>query len=109
MLVSGVAAVYRVPAGCAALLLVGAGAAVTQGALSAGWVLVLAAVVVAVVGVTGDLGATLFVAGAAWLTAAGFSRPPFVQFWVPRACWGWGVPALAVAPVALDPGWAPPG
>src|SRR5262249_51183390 len=68
----GIAAVYRVPAGCAALLVIGALAAATHGALSPGWVLALSALVVAAVGGTGEPGATLFVAGASWLAVAGF-------------------------------------
>ena len=85
---TGVAAAYRVPAGCAALLVVGAAAAATHGALSPGWVLALSAVIVAAVAGTGGLGATAFVAGAAWLTVTAFSAPPYAQL---RLTWdlGW--------------------
>ncbi|HVB43924.1 MAG TPA: DUF4118 domain-containing protein [Streptosporangiaceae bacterium] len=75
----GLAAVYALPAGSAALLLVGTVAAGTHGTLSAGWVLVLAAAVVTAVGLTAEPGAALFVAAAGWLTAAGFSGPPYGQ------------------------------
>jgi two-component system, OmpR family, sensor histidine kinase KdpD len=76
---AGVAAVYRLPLGCAALLVIGAIAAGTHGAVSAGWVLALSAGVVTAVGGTGEPGATLFVTGAAWLAVAGFSGPPYAQ------------------------------
>src|SRR5215472_13308309 len=82
---TGVAAAYRVPAGCAVLLVVGAAAAGTHGALSPGWLLALCAVVVTAVGGTGAPGATAFVTGAAWLTVAGFSAPPYAQL---RLTWG---------------------
>ncbi|HYS30778.1 MAG TPA: DUF4118 domain-containing protein, partial [Streptosporangiaceae bacterium] len=42
----------------------------------------LAATVVTAVGVVAEPGATLLVAGAAWLTVAGFSRPPYSQLQV---------------------------
>ncbi|HUD38767.1 MAG TPA: DUF4118 domain-containing protein [Streptosporangiaceae bacterium] len=77
-----VAAPYALPAGCGALLLIGAIAAATGGALSAGWVLALAALVVVAVGVLAEPGVTLFVTGAAWLATAGFSRPPYAQLQV---------------------------
>ena len=70
------------PAGCAILLLIGAIAAAAHGGLSGGWVLVLATVVVAAVGTVAEPGATLFVVCAAWLTVAGFSRPPYAQLHV---------------------------
>ena len=74
-----VAAPVALPAGCAALLVIGAAAAASHGALSAGWVLALAGLVVLAAGSVAEPGATLFVAGAAWLTAAGFSGPPYAQ------------------------------
>jgi two-component system sensor histidine kinase KdpD len=75
----GLAAPYVLPAGCATLLVIGALAAATHGAVSAGWVLALATVVVLAVGAVAEPGTALFMTGAAWLTAAGFSGPPYAQ------------------------------
>jgi two-component system sensor histidine kinase KdpD len=77
-----VGAHVALPTGCATLLLIGAIAAAAHGALSGGWVLVLATIVVAAVGVIAEPGAMLFVVCAAWLTVAGFSRPPYAQLHV---------------------------
>src|ERR1700761_2620922 len=77
-----VSAPYALPAGCGTLLLIGAIAAGTHGAVSSGWVLVLAAIVVAVTGLFAEPGVTLFVAMAAWFTTAGFSSPPYAQLHV---------------------------
>jgi two-component system sensor histidine kinase KdpD len=74
-----VAACYALPAGCSALLLVGAIAAASHGAVSGRWVLALAAIVVAATGLSAEPAATLFVVAAGWLTVAGFSRPPYPQ------------------------------
>jgi len=71
-----------VPAGCTTLLVIGAIAAAAHGALSGGWVLVLATIVVAAAGMAAEPPATLFVVCAAWLTVAGFSRPPYAQLQV---------------------------
>jgi signal transduction histidine kinase len=73
---------YALPAACGTLLLVGAIAAATHGALSSGWVLVLTAIVVSAAGLVAEPGATLFVAVAAWFTTAGFSSPPYAQLHV---------------------------
>ncbi len=75
----GIAAVYALPSGLAALLVIGAFAAATRGALSAGWVLLLTAIVVAAIALIAEPGATLFVAGGGWLAIAGFSAPPYAQ------------------------------
>ena len=64
------------------LLVIGAIAAAAHGALSGGWVLVLAMIVVAAAGMAAEPPATLFVVCAAWLTVAGFSRPPYAQLQV---------------------------
>jgi K+-sensing histidine kinase KdpD len=94
-----VAAPYALPAGCGALLLIGAIAAATGGALSAGWVLALAALVVVAVGVLAEPGVLLFVTGAAWLATAGFSRPPYAQL---QVTWRSGArAALVLAGCAL--------
>jgi two-component system sensor histidine kinase KdpD len=78
----GIAGHYVLPAGCAALLLLGAITAAARGALSGSLVLLLTAIVVIAVGLVAEPGATLFVVGAGWLTVAGFSRPPYAQLQV---------------------------
>ncbi|HEX9031867.1 MAG TPA: DUF4118 domain-containing protein [Streptosporangiaceae bacterium] len=93
----GVAAPYALPGGCTALLVIGAVAAATHGGLSAGWLLVLAGLVVAAVGFLAEPGATLFVVAAGWLTVAGFSRPPYAQL---RLSWPLGVRAALVLSVS---------
>lgn len=75
----GIAAHYALPAGCSALLLIGAIAAASHGGVTGGWVLLLAAIVVMAVGLAAEPGATLFVAAAGWLTVAGFSGPPYAR------------------------------
>src|SRR5215472_9546816 len=74
-----VAAPYALPAGFTALLLIGAIAAATHGGLSAGWVLVLAAIVVTLVASMAEPGAALFLTLAGWLAVAGFSAPPYAE------------------------------
>ncbi len=85
-----VTAPYALPAGFTALLLIGAIAAGTHGRLSAGWVLALAAIVVAAVAVVAEPGTALFIAVAGWFTAAGFSGPPYAQL---RVTWTAGTRA----------------
>jgi two-component system, OmpR family, sensor histidine kinase KdpD len=103
----GLAAHYVLPAACTALLVVGAIAAASHGALSAGWVLILAAAVVTAVGMIAEPGATLFVAGAGWLTVAGFSGPPYAQL---QVTWQAGARAALVLSLAglagTGVGWA---
>jgi len=86
-----------VPAGCSTLLLIGAIAAAAHGAMSGGWVLVLATIVVAAAGVVAEPPATLFVVCAAWLTVAGFSRPPYAQL---QVTWLTGARAALVLSLA---------
>jgi two-component system, OmpR family, sensor histidine kinase KdpD len=69
----GLSAPLALPASFGALLVVGAAAAATGGRLSAGWVLVLVAIIV-------FAGAALAEVG--WLTVAGFSRAPYAQLQV---------------------------
>ena len=93
----GVPAHYALPAGCSALLLTGAVAAASHGAVSGGWVLLLAAIIVAAGGLIAEPGATLFVVGAAWLTVAGFSRPPYAKL---QVTWQLGARAALVLSLA---------
>ena len=63
-------------------MLTGAFAAAAHGVVSAGWVLLIVAVIVSVVAVIAEPGAALFVTLAGWFTTAGFSRPPYAQLQV---------------------------
>src|SRR5215469_7819938 len=94
---SGVAAYLSLPACCSALLVIGAIAAATHGAVSGGWVLVLTAAVVCVTGLFAQPAATLFAVVAGWLTVAGFSHPPYAQL---RLTWQLGARAALVLSVA---------
>ena len=67
------------PAGFAALLAVGAAAAVTHGGLGATAVLVLAGVIVTVVAAAAELPAAALIGVIGWFTATGFSRAPYAQ------------------------------
>ena len=78
----GLAAPYALPAGVTALLVTGAFAAAAHGVVSAGWVLLIVAVIVSVVALIAEPGAALFVTLAGWFTTAGFSRPPYAQLQV---------------------------
>ena len=88
---------YALPAGCSALLLTGAIAAASHGVVSGGWVLLLAAIIVTAAGLIAEPGATLFVVGAAWLTVAGFSRPPYAKL---QVTWLLGARAALVLSLA---------
>jgi len=83
----GLAAPYALPVGAAALLVTGAVAAAAHGAVSAGWVLLVVAVIVSAVALIAEPGAALFVVLAGWLTTAGFSGPPYAQL---RVTWASG-------------------
>lgn len=67
------------PAGFAALLLVGAVAAGSGGAVSAGWVLALAAAVVALGSAVAEPPAAAVLGVIGWLTVVGFSRAPYAH------------------------------
>jgi two-component system sensor histidine kinase KdpD len=73
----GLAAPLALPAGFAALLVVGAAAA--HGALPAGWVLVLAATIVTIGAATGEPAVAPVLASVGWLTEVGFSHAPYGQ------------------------------
>jgi two-component system, OmpR family, sensor histidine kinase KdpD len=75
----GLAAHFALPAGSAALLVVGAAAAGLSGRLPATGVLILAGLVVYAGAAVAEplAGAALGVIG--WLTVTGFSRPPYAQ------------------------------
>jgi len=75
----GLAAPLALPAGFAALLLVGAAAAGTGGRLDATWVLILAAVIVAAGSFVAEPAVAPLLGAIGWLTVVGFSRAPYAQ------------------------------
>ena len=75
----GIAAPVALPVGCAALLLIGGIAAGTHGALTASWVLALAAVVVICGSFVAEPAVAPWLGVIGWLAVTGFSRPPYAQ------------------------------
>jgi two-component system sensor histidine kinase KdpD len=75
----GLPASYVLPAGFAALLAVGTVAAALGGRLGATGVLVACAVVVGCLAAVAELAAAVPLAVIGWLTATGFSRPPYAD------------------------------
>src|SRR5258708_34160101 len=75
----GLAAPLALPAGFAALLVIGAIAAGSGGGIDATWVLILAAGVVLAGSGVGEPAAAPLRGGMGWLTVVGFSRPPYAQ------------------------------
>ena len=73
------AAPLALPAGFGALLIVGAAAAGTHGAVSANWVLGLAAVIVLAVSAVAEPAVAPLLGVIGWLTVIGFSQPPYAQ------------------------------
>jgi signal transduction histidine kinase len=78
----GLAAPLALPAGFAALLVVGALAAATDGAIDATWVLILAAAIVAAGALVAEPAVAPLLGLIGWLTVVGFSRPPYAQLHV---------------------------
>jgi signal transduction histidine kinase len=75
----GLAAPLALPAGFAALLVVGAAAAGTGGRIDAAWVLILAAVAVTAGSFVAELAVAPLLGAIGWLTVVGFSRAPYAQ------------------------------
>jgi signal transduction histidine kinase len=75
----GLAAPLALPAGFAALLVVGALAAATSGWVDATWVLILAAVIVAAGSLVAEPSVAPLLGAIGWLTVVGFSRAPYAQ------------------------------
>ena len=75
----GLSAPLALPAGFACLLIVGAIAASSHGALSADWVLALSALVVAVGSAVAEPPVAPVLGVIGWLTVVGFSRAPYAQ------------------------------
>jgi two-component system, OmpR family, sensor histidine kinase KdpD len=78
----GLTAPLALPAGFGLLLVVGAAAAASHGGLSAGWVLVLAAIIVAGGSAVAEPAVAPLLGVIGWLTVAGFSRAPYAQLHV---------------------------
>jgi len=90
----GLAAPLALPAGFGALLVVGAAAAASHGGLSAGWVLLLVAIIVTAGSMAAEPAVAPVLGGIGWLTVAGFSRPPYAEVQV-------GAPGVARAVLVL--------
>jgi two-component system sensor histidine kinase KdpD len=75
----GLSAPLALPSGFAALLIVGAVAAASHGAVSARWVLALAALIVAVGSGVAEPVAAPVLSVTGWLTVIGFSRAPYAR------------------------------
>jgi two-component system, OmpR family, sensor histidine kinase KdpD len=75
----GLAAPLALPAGFAALLVVGALAAATGGGVDATWVLILAAIIVAAGSLVAEPAVAPLLGAIGWLTVVGFSRAPYAQ------------------------------
>jgi len=90
----GLAAPLALPAGFGALLVVGAAAAASHGAVSAGWVLLLVAIVVSAGSMVAEPAVAPVLGGIGWLTVAGFSRPPYAEVQV-------SAPGVALAALVL--------
>jgi two-component system sensor histidine kinase KdpD len=67
------------PAGCTALLILGATAAGLHGHLGPDWILIVAGLITAVVAGIAEVRTAIPMAAIAWLTVTGFSRPPYAQ------------------------------
>src|SRR5579871_4286348 len=70
---------YALPAGFAMFLAVGTVAAALHGRLPAAGVLIACAVIAGSVSFIAQPAAAVLLAGTGWLTAVGFSRPPYAQ------------------------------
>jgi two-component system sensor histidine kinase KdpD len=101
---------YALPAGFAMFLAVGTVAAGLGGRLSAAGVLAACAVVTGVVAFAAEPIAAVPLAGIGWLTAVGFSRPPYAQLrptgpWAGHAAVVVGASAVAGAGLGLVFRW----
>jgi two-component system sensor histidine kinase KdpD len=70
---------YALPAAFAMFLALGTAAAALHGRLTATGVLAACAAITAVMSFAAEPVAAVFLAGIGWLTASGFSRPPYAQ------------------------------
>jgi two-component system, OmpR family, sensor histidine kinase KdpD len=95
----GLAAPYVLPAGFAALLAVGTVAAALGGRLGATGVLVACAVVVGALAAVAEPTAAIPLGVIGWLTAVGFSRPPYADLRLTGSVAGHAAITLAVVAV----------
>jgi two-component system sensor histidine kinase KdpD len=75
----GLAAPLALPAGFGALLVVGATAAASHGAVSGSWILILAAIIVGAGSAVAEPPVAPVFGAIGWLTVAGFSRAPYAR------------------------------
>jgi len=75
----GLAAPLALPAGFGALLVIGAAAAASHGAMSARWVLALVGLVVLGGSLVAEPAVAPVLGAIGWLTVIGFSRPPYAE------------------------------
>ena len=95
----GLAAPLALPAGFGALLAVGAAAAGSDGGVSSGWVLALAAAIVAIGSAAAEPAAAAVLGLIGWLTVCGFSGAPYARLQL--ADWSAGRAAIVVAGCCL--------
>jgi two-component system sensor histidine kinase KdpD len=91
----GLAAPLALPAGFGALLVVGAAAAGSDGGVSGGWVLALAAAIVAIGSAVAEPAAAAVLGVIGWLTVCGFSGAPYARLQLTN--WPAGRAAIVVA------------
>jgi two-component system sensor histidine kinase KdpD len=101
---------FALPAGFAAFLAVGTVAAALHGRLSATGVLIACAAVAGVLSFAAEPVASIMLAGIGWLTAVGFSHPPYAQLRLTgpdavRAAVALGASALAGACLGMVFRW----
>jgi two-component system sensor histidine kinase KdpD len=75
----GIAAPLALPAGFGALLVLGAAAAASHGAVSGRWVLILAALIVGVGSAVAEPAVAPVLGAIGWLTVTGFSHAPYAR------------------------------
>jgi two-component system sensor histidine kinase KdpD len=95
----GLAAPLALPAGFGALLVVGAAAAGSDGGVSAGWVLAIAAAIVAIGSAVAEPAAAVVLGVIGWLTVCGFSGAPYARLQLTD--WPAGRAAIVVAACCL--------
>ena len=95
----GLAAPLALPAGFGAMLVVGAAAAGSDGGVSGGWVLALAAAIVAIGSAVAEPAAAAVLGVIGWLTVCGFSGAPYARLQLTD--WPAGRAAIVVAACCL--------
>src|SRR5215469_8743157 len=93
----GLAAPLALPAGFGALLIVGAAAAASDGAVSGRWVLILAAVIVGIGAAVAEPSVAPVLGAIGWLTVTGFSQAPYARLQLTGQLAGQGAIVIAAA------------